>query len=636
MQSSNAAKGKTPMSAIAGIWHVDGTSPDREFLMRMSQHLAEYGVDGEMTYFDKSVGMLYRPLYTTRESRLEQQPCQSMEGNFISWSGRLDNREELISQLRGTLGGEQTDVGIVCAAIDHWGTDSFIRMVGDWAMAIWNPGEQELLLVRDYIGVRQLFYYPRATRIAWCSHLAPLALCGDQFRLCDEYIAGYLAFYPDAHLTPYSEIHSVPPGNFIRIRNQQIQIQAYWSALAVRRIRYKTDGEYVEQYRELLRQAVRRRLRTDAPVLAELSGGFDSSSVVGMADDIVAKENMCAPRLDTFSFHDSNEPEEDDFLYFTTVETKRRRTGVHVDLRGSGDSFLVENSSFIATPGAGGRAELRSALSTIVERFGYRVMLSGFGGDQINGQTLDPRVLMADLVLQLRLLRFAKQLTAWSFLIRKRPWIQLFFQSLVQLAPVQVRAQFKSHMLTLPWINSSFARKHGVSARMLEVVDGVWFIRPSARDAVQTITTLSRHLTNLRPSLIEKRYPYLDRNLVEFLIAIPLEQLLRPGQRRWLMRRAVADILPEEVLNRTTKSRVGRYPCVVMEKHWDRVEQALSSSVAAHFGYISGNSLRAALLAMKNGQLPKYLVRLVNAISLEFWLRDVQGRGIVDLHLEKI
>ena len=72
-----------------------------------------------------------------------------------------------------------------------------------------------------------------------------------------------------------------------------------------------------------------------------------------------------------------------------------------------------------------------------------------------------------------------------------------------------------------------------------------------------------------------------------------------------------------------------------MEKHWDRVEQALSSSVAAHLGYISGNNLRVALLAMKNGQLPKYLVRLVNAISLEFWLRDVQGRGIVDLHLEK-
>jgi hypothetical protein len=101
------------------------------------------------------------------------------------------------------------------------------------------------------------------------------------------------------------------------------------------------------------------------------------------------------------------------------------------------------------------------------------------------------------------------------------------------------------------------------------------------------------------------------------------------------MRRAVEDILPPEVLNRTTKARVGRYPCAVMEKHWDRVDQALSSSVAARRGYVRSENLREALLAMKNGRLPTYVLRLVNAICLEFWLRDVHTRGIVDLQLEK-
>jgi asparagine synthase (glutamine-hydrolysing) len=338
--------------------------------------------------------------------------------------------------------------------------------------------------------------------------------------------------------------------------------------------------------------------------------------------------------VDTFSFHDSNEREEDDLQYFISVETQRKRTGFHVDLQGSGDSFVLENPSFVGTPSPGSRAEVRSSLSSIVERFGYRVILSGFGGDQMNGQTLDPRILMAELLLELRWIELLRQLTAWSLLIRKRPWIQLLLQTLVQLVPVPVRAQFTSPMTNLPWLNRNFARKHQVSARLLEVVDDIWFIRPTTRDAMQTIATLSRHLSSSRPSVVEKRYPYLDQNLVEFLTAIPLDQLLRPGQRRWLMRRAVAHMLPPDVLNRTIKARVGRYPCAVMEKHWDRVEQALSSSVAARRGYINSDSLREALLAMKNGRLPTYVLRLVNAICLEFWLRDVQARGIVDVRLQ--
>ena len=365
--------------------------------------------------------------------------------------------------------------------------------------------------------------------------------------------------------------------------------------------------------------------------MAELSGGFDSSSVVCMADDIVEKEIPDAPRVDTFSFYDSNEPEEDDLLYFPTVESRRKEKGFRFDLKGSGDSFLADDNSFAAIPGPGTRAEVRCALSGVIDRFGYRVILSGFGGDQINGQTLDPRVQMANLLLQFRLIKFAKELTDWSLLIRKRPLIQLLIQTLMQLVPVQVRALLKDPAASLPWIDRDFARKHNISARMLEILDGVWFVRPGARDAMQTIATLSRNLSNCRPSIVEKRYPYLDRNLVEFLARIPSEQLLRPGQRRWLMRRAIGDLLPAEILNRKTKARVGRYPCTVMQKHWQGVERVLSYSIADDLGYTSSYNLRQALLAMKNGILPLYVLRLVNSISLEFWLRDLQARKIVEL-----
>lgn len=170
---------------------------------------------------------------------------------------------------------------------------------GDWAISTWHPKDRHLILARDYLGVKPLFYYLQPKRLTWCSHLAALALCGEQFTVCDEYIAGYLAFYPDAHLTPYHEIQSVPPGAFVSVRGGQLKTCRYWTLDTQLRNHHKTDAGYEEEYRFLFRQAVRRRLRTDSPTLSELSGGFDSSSIVCIADDILAKEGAETPRLDT-------------------------------------------------------------------------------------------------------------------------------------------------------------------------------------------------------------------------------------------------------------------------------------------------------------------------------------------------
>src|SRR5260370_14499295 len=196
----------------------------------------------------------------------------------MTWDGRLDNRDELIPQLWSDLTDDQSDVGLAGAAFDRWGTDCFAKLIGDWALAISNPREKELSLARDYLGIRHLFYYSTSKKVIWCSHLAPLALSGAQFTLCDEYVGGYLALYADAYLTPYREIRSVPPGKFVRIRDGIATVHNYWTYNPKRQIRYKTDIDYEEHFRHLFRQAVRRRLRTDSPVLAELSGGFDSSS----------------------------------------------------------------------------------------------------------------------------------------------------------------------------------------------------------------------------------------------------------------------------------------------------------------------------------------------------------------------
>src|SRR5258707_7796516 len=231
------------MSVQAGIWNFDREPVNREFLARISQALVEYGPDGETTHFDGPVGMLYRPFHTTLESRSERQPYVSASGKVITWDGRLDNRDELIPQIWNDLTADRTDVAVVAATFDRWGTDCFAKLVGDWALSIWDPVEKQMILARDYIGVRHLFYCHRSNRIMWCNHLAAWALCGDQFTLCEEYIAGYLASDPDAHLTPYREISSVPPGKFVCIRCDRAVIHTGWGFSTRLRTRYKADSE---------------------------------------------------------------------------------------------------------------------------------------------------------------------------------------------------------------------------------------------------------------------------------------------------------------------------------------------------------------------------------------------------------
>jgi asparagine synthase (glutamine-hydrolysing) len=625
------------MSVQAGIWNYDEAPVDESVLFRLSCQLQEFAPDGESTYCRDSLGMLYRPFHTTPESRLERQPYQHPSGHVLTWDGRLDNRTELVSQLKSEVEAKHTDVQLVAAAYDRWGADCLARIVGDWALAVWDPRCKELILARDYIGIRRLFYFPKPNSLIWCTYLEPLALFGDQFTLNGQYFAGYLALWPGADITPYRQLFSVPPGKFIRAQGGQINVQNYWHFNPRAEIRYKSDTEYEEHYRHLFRQAVRRRLRADSPVLAELSGGLDSSSIVCMADDVLQKEGAEAPALDTFSSFDPNEPDEEDFHYFPLIEKKRGRCGKHVDMASSQNSSTrgyFDYIRFAATPGFRGHPRLSEAKHDFIIERGYRVLLNGTGGDEMSGQALDPRVQLADLLRAFRIKTLSAQLVAWSLLLR-RPAIQLLLDAVVVQLPGRIRSWMTGEGKIDRWVSKQFARKQDLSAWQSGTKDGSWAWLPSRRDWFHTITTLSRQMTKLQANVWETRYPCLDQSLVEFLISIPTDQLLRPGDRRSLMRRAFATLLPEEIRSRTTKATSARFYSVALDEHWATLEPVLRSPLLSRLGYVNQQALYDSILDAKNGNLGPNVLRLFKALSWELWLRDVRARGIAITDLER-
>jgi asparagine synthase (glutamine-hydrolysing) len=635
MQFGTVAK-EIFVSVQAGIWNFDGKPVDRTLLGEFSEALKQQGPDGEFWHVDGSISLLYRPFHTTAESRQEKQPYVSARGFIITWDGRLDNREELASELGHDVKGDATDVGLFGAAFDRWDSECFRRIIGDWAVSIWTPQERELIFACDFMAIRHIFYYLKNERIWWSTNLTPLVLLsGDKFHIDDEYIAGYFANDPEAHLTPYREIREVPPGQFVRVRNGIASVERFWKFDPQSRIRYKTDTEYEEHFRHVFRQSVRRRLRSDSPILAELSGGIDSSTIVCVADAIMKREGKQAPRLDTLSYFDNTEPNGDDWTYFHKIEAYRQSTGHHIDASTSGRELLLSApTGFNAIPGSVvstvGTESERNALLRI---HSYRVLLSGFGGDDFTGGVPDPRAQIADLIVLGQVRSLVRQITAWS-LIKRRPWIHLFWHAAVDAAPPSLGQYLVPEAKPEPWIRRSFARKSKLSVRRLAVTEDFGLHLPSRRSYIGAVWAMGNKLSKFQAceSSEEVRYPFLDQDLIEFILAIPSTQLLRPSERRSLMRRAMKDTVPHVVLWRSTKQTGARAFILALERQQTSLQRIYQRSVSAALGYVDDWQILQAIEAVRTGRITS-LTRLLLAFSLEFWLRDQIARELLFLPL---
>jgi asparagine synthase (glutamine-hydrolysing) len=622
------------MSVQAGIWNFDGRPIDRTLLGDIGNSLKHQGPDGESCHVNGSVALLYRPFHTTAESRREKQPYLSRRGFILTWDGRLDNRDELILELGSKLEANPTDVAIVAAAFDRWESDCFRRIVGDWAVSVWNPEQREVLFAVDYMAVRHIFYYLKNNQLLWSTDLSPLVLLsGAKFHIDDDYIAGYFAHEPDSHLTPYREIRQVPPGKFVRIRNGSLSVERFWRFSPKSRICYKTDAEYEEHFRQLFRQSVQRRLRSDAPILADLSGGLDSSSIVCMADHITANAGEQYPRVDTISYYDDTEPNGDDSIYFPKIEQKRGRVGIHIDSSEIDSApASLHSSEFCALPGMLGAGQrLEDERAHVVLRGGYRAVLSGIGGDEFLGGVPDPRAHLADLIVRFKVGSLAKQITAWS-LVKRKPWIQLLWRSAIDVLPPSLGQYLVQEARVDPWIPRDFAKRTRLALRQLGIEEhfGLWL--PTRRSCLAGVLLMASKLakfTTPRSAVEEVRYPYLDQDLIEFILSIPASQMLRPGERRSLMRRSLAGIVPQEILSRRTKQVGARAPSLILEKHCDELQTLYETSLSSSLGYVQGFRFLKVISDARAGKSVP-LVRVLRAISLEYWLLDLAGRSLLD------
>ena len=584
------------MSALGGIIEFGGGPIDDETLTQVAHGLEAYGPDGGADVCLDSVGMIYRAFHTNIESRSEQQPLVQ-NGCMLAWDGRLDNREELMLLLCGELRDNRSDSAVVMAAYGQWGFNSLSRFIGDFALSLWDSRSRKLLLARDPVGARLLFYRTGAARLIWSSHLESLLNLPDtKLEVNDEYVAGYLTSHPTSELTPYKNIYAVPPGNILAVQQGKITLQRFWSLDPSREIRYRSDREYEEHFLQLFSEGVRARLRVDGPVWADLSGGLDSSSIVSVADRILEREAVQAHKLETISAVFDQSSSSDERKFIRIVEEKRGQAGHH---------FLESEYPLLAEPVFENFrvipnplemwAEYHQGMRRGMRTAGVRVRLCGIGGDELLTASPDPSPELCDLLVQRKLRDLHQRLQVWSLALKK-PYIDLLLNhTVIPSLPRRWRSFHKrsERAKRLALLESGFVKRCNLHDRLLGGADIFGFRLPSARGqsiAYSSVVDVISSGYLLAWDPIEITYPFTHRPLVEFLQAIPATQWIRPGETRSLMRRALRDYLPPQIAKRKGKGSPAESMLRGVAREWPRLRMLFKDARVCAAGYVMRRS----------------------------------------------
>lgn len=497
----------------------------------------------------------------SREGVAETQPLRDApSGCVLVWDGWLDNREELAAALDAPE-LSVPDSELVLRAYLRWGEECPARLLGDFAFAVWNPRRQQLFAARDVMGVRPLFYHAGEGWLALASEVQALLRLPALPRVPDEVMAGDALLgwtdFSSVQRAFYRAVRRLPPAHWLRWDAGRLVVQRYWDIDPGRRIRRKRREEYHEEYAALLRQAVACRLRTVRPVGVFLSGGMDSAAVASLIGRL-------KPAAGAHTFHMRLVDDRNDEHVFAQLAARHASLPLHtVPLWG--DNVLDELESFVRLHHAPfGELTLANDLTLLrlAASEGSRVVFTGDGSDEVSNF---PPAYVADLVRSGRWLRLARTLGPYARYLGHSPR-RFLLNSLRYTVPRTLQWLWKQAKWrhAPEWINPDFARQSGMLERLRAVPPVARFSSLSAQTDYATLTRGRRILVDERRQLeaarlgLEYRFPFYDRRMVEFMLAVPWEEKVSGWHVKSLLRHAPG-VLPEELKQRPRKANYGQY-----------------------------------------------------------------------------
>jgi len=547
------------------------------------------------------------------------------DGYVISWSGRLDNRADCL----GLDHQRPRDVEeAVLASYVRCGLAGFAHLIGDFAFSLWDPIHRRLILVVDAPGRVPLYYHVSTAYVVWGSRARLVAgAVSAGFELSDNYVADFLTNRPSME-SPFRRVMRVPPGSAVIVDAERSEVKSYWSPNPAHEIRYQREQEYEEHFLNVFTEAVACRLGNAGPTACELSGGLDSSSLVCTADRILgSRPSHHGLILISYVFGRSGSSDERHYI-----------NSLAGQLRWPPCIFDEDECPILKPPVAELECDeptsqllflsRQDRVAQAMSERGATVLLSGVGGDQMFWSEPPPALPLADLLRERRLLTLRQSCADWA---RALGWSYprtLWEGAIWPLLPRGWRARRQRTNPVGEWLAPAFVRRAQFADRMLVSADDVGFFRPSQAAQYGMIRQTMRPYALERVTshgVVDVRYPYLDRRLVEFALALPLDQKVRPGETRSIVRRSFRGLLPETIRTRTSKAGPAEafLRALIRERRW--IDELFRGARTVELGYVDGAAMEAAVQRARHGILTN-MVQLMRTLALEIWLRSFVSR----------
>lgn len=539
------------MSVLAVCFHRRGRPVARSVPAGMLRAQRLPAGDDENILAEGDVALGCRALWTTPEEEGETQPL-SVPGlpYVIVWDGRIDNREELFRHIDvGAPQHECSDAGLMLRLFAAKGTSLLHRIVGSFVFAVYDRRKHALTLARDAVGQRCLSYYITDDLFVAASEDAGVLSHPD---VPKELNPGQLACFfslmnLESEETYFKDVKKLLPGHCLTVDRRRAVSTRYWAPDWDRRIRYRDEREYAEHYRELLDRAVTCRTRAPRPIGVMTSGGLDSGPIAAIA----AAAGPSSTRVHAFTWAFEQFPECNEGGYVSRLCDMWGMRYLEVPCDDCAPYRALESwPTHPDTPDQDPYRRFLDQTYDTASRNGVRVLLNGGGGDPL--YAAGGRWFL-ELLLRGRL---GQAFSGARWYVEKRGITSFFRHILIRsLLPAPVLTRLRPPRPP-EWLTDR-------ALSLLPDPAGRWppghqgALRPGQALACLSLRTGDFLAAETRWSdayRVSVRYPMRDRRILEFMLAVPDDQLQFEDLSRPILRRAAADLLPAAQLNRRDKT----------------------------------------------------------------------------------
>lgn len=633
------------MSGIAGIFNRDGRPVERELFTRTLESISHRGPDGSDQWVNGNIALGHQMMWTTPEAHHETQPLLDETGQFcLVMDGRVDNRAEVKKALAdaGFAVRKDTDADIMLRAYECWGEAFPFRIVGDFAVAIWDARKRQLFCTRDVFGVKPFYYGLHQQSFVFSSEVRsffadPSFPCEPNEGVVGEFLANNITSKEE---TLYQQIFRIPPAHFLIVDNHGIKKQRYWDFDPKKEVRYRNDAEYAEHFLELFTEVLTQHMRSDRPVGADLSGGLDSTSIVCLAHSLFKKGVLPKNGFETFSLMFLDHKEADESKY---INDAIQMWDVKANLLAPSNDHsvyakAVEHSCYFPSPPNG---RMMDSMKASAQEKGFRAMLTGIGGDEFfNGNSLH----CADLLKRGKIFAAINEAEAnrhssslpLSFM--QNGMFPLLKPIIPEAALQFIRLIRHGKLKSLPFapITPEFVERSKLRERLINTSRAMPFRNHSQNATYQMMQegwfSFRFEMEECDSSLfnLEYRFPLHDRRIAEFCLALPGEQRKRGAKTKFILRQAMQTILPESIRQRTDKGDF----TFVFPQAFESLNGLcfLDTSNLADNGWVNGSQLQT----MYREMMERYYTgkdypiwQLWMIFGLELWTRSMFSKQSV-------